>query len=41
MTAEVAHVLHTPFPAVRKTPIFLLLRMHEQAMRIAALTARR
>ena len=34
MTAEIAHVLHTPFPAVRKTPILLFVRMHEQAFRI-------
>jgi hypothetical protein len=34
ITAEVAHFLCTPYPVVRRTPILLLLRMHEQARRI-------
>lgn len=41
MTAEIAHVLHTPFPAVRKTPITLFLRMHAQALRIQKATGLR
>jgi len=33
--AEVAHVLSTPYPMLRREPITRLLRMHEQARRIA------
>jgi hypothetical protein len=34
IVAEVAHFLHTPFPECRRIPLGLLLRMHEQAVRI-------
>lgn len=35
VTADVAHFLATPYPVVRQTPIPLLLRMHNQAIRLS------
>lgn len=40
IVADIAAFLCTPYPQVRRTPISHLMRMHEQAIRIARLKLR-